>query len=177
MQKSSQIALVVAFLALLIGGLFYVGNSAPNKTPEELIRQSLADAQKAAQRGDVGGVMDVVSDDFRAGTWTKTLLRLQLARTLRASRGTSYDVHINQPVITPTVDGRADQRLVMTQFAAFSPQTGEDYYKSKATIVLLMRAETRRRYLFFREPYWRIVSMPNISALPFSDENITTDGL
>ncbi len=175
MEKSSRVALVLAVVFLLIGGIFYIANDIPDKTPEALIQESLADAQKAAQRGDVGGIMDIVSDDFRSGAWNRTTLRLLLARTLRDSRGMDYSVRVNAPKIQPSPNGRLDERLVLTQFAAFSPQTGDDYYKSKGGVMLIMRAEKRRRLLFFTEPRWRIVSILNMAALPFSDENSMGD--
>ncbi len=167
MAKSTRIGLILAVLLLVIGGVLYLGRPEV-KTPDQLITESLADAGTAAQRGDVGGVMDAFSDHFHAGDWNKPRLRLLLSRTLSAGRGTPYDVHINVPKILPSPTGKSDEREVITRFSAFYPG-GEDIYKSNDAVELIMRAETRRRYLLFREPHWRIVSIINLPSLPGSN--------
>lgn len=96
MEKSSRLALIVAIILLFVGGISYFVSRVPDKqTPDDLIRESLRDGQEAAQRGDVAGVMSIVSDDFHAGQWNKARLRLLLSRTLSHSQGVAYDVHVN----------------------------------------------------------------------------------
>ena len=168
MKTSSKITLAVAALLLFAGGFFWIMNRGPEPTPDALITQTLKDAEEAARHGSVGGVMDGVSDDFKSGAWDKTRLRLLLARTLRNGRGTDYDVHVNIPRIMASPKGNADERLVTTQFAAFYSDNNENIFGS-GPVVLVMRKETERKWLFFRAPKWRIVSVVNMALVPGAD--------
>lgn len=165
MKRSSKVALGIAVLSILLGVFFWIGASAPNPTPEEAIAQTLSDAENAARRGQVSGVMDAVSDDFQAGPWNKARLRLILSRSLSQGRGTDYDVRINAPRILPSPKNREDERVVISRMAAFYSGTGEDIWGS-GPLTLVMRKESRPRLLLFSEPRWRIVSVANIPPLP-----------
>jgi hypothetical protein len=166
MARSSRFGLLAVAVLLLLGARLYLGSRPAVTNPDDLIRASLDDAAAAARHGDVGGIMDSVSDDFHAAGWNKARLRLLLNRTITQGRGTDYDVHVNLPTIRPSPVGRSNERLVITRFAAFYTGSGEDIYKSNDAVMLVMRAETRRRYLVFSEPRWRIVSILNPPALP-----------
>lgn len=177
MKTSSKVALVVAIFMLIGGGLLWVANNSRPATPDQLIIQTLKDAETAARRGSVNGVLDTVSDDFSAGGWNKAKLRILLMKTLGQSRGTNYSVAIHPPKIMLSPKGRLDERLVMTRFAAFNTDTGDDIYKTNDPPVLLMRQETRRKWLIFNEPYWRVAGVVNLPALPGSMENSDYNGL
>ena len=166
MTKLSRIALMIAAVLLLISGSLYIANRPIEKSPDVLIGEALDDAAAAARKGDTGAFMDVVSDDFRSGSWNKARLRLLLNRTLNEGRGVNYDVHVNAPRIQPSPRGRPNERLVITRFAAFYTGPNEDIYKTNDAVMLIMRAETRRRALVLSEPRWRIVSILNLPALP-----------
>jgi hypothetical protein len=168
-KPSSKIALAVAVLLLLVGGIMVGIGRTQKPSPERLIVQSLQDAEDAARRGSVNGVMDTISEDFRAGGWDRGKIKLLLLRTMAQGRGTNYDVHVNQPRIMKSPKGREDERLVVTRFAAFYAGTGEDIYKTGEGVILVMREETRSKWLVFREPYWRVVGVVNLPALPGSD--------
>ena len=140
-------------------------------SPETLIQQSLNDAEEAAKRRDARGVMDVVSDSFRAGPLTRKTLNLQLLRAFQSGRGVNYDVQVNRPQILPSPNGRADERLVVSRFAVFYAASGDDIWSTEP-VTLVMRQEWRRKWLLFREPRWRVVSVANLPPLPGSDEGI-----
>ena len=167
MKTSSKIALIAALVLLLGSGVFWIiGQNTSTKSPEQLINESLRDAEDAAQRGSVSGVMDVVSDDFASGTWNKARLRLLLTRTLQQGRGTSYDVRVNAPTVSPSPRGNPDERVVMTRFSAFYSGSSESIYNSgNQPVLLVMRRETERKWLIFRQPRWRIISVPQIAPL------------
>lgn len=175
MKTSSKIMLALAVLLVVAGGfLFAVQGEKP--TPDALIRQSLSEAENAARRGSAGGVMDSVSDDFKSGPWDKTKLRLLLARSLKAGKGTDYNVRVNAPRIMPSPKGKPDERLVTTQFSAFYSDNGENIFGT-GPVVMVMRQETERKWLFFREPKWRIVSIVNAPPILGSDPNDAGGGL
>ena len=168
MKTSSKITLIVAALLLFAGGFFWLTSRGPEPTPDTQITETLKNAEDAARRGSVGGVMSGVSDDFKSGAWNKTRLRLLLARTLRNGRGTDYNVHVNIPRIMPSPKGNANERLVTTQFSAFYSDNNENIFGS-GPVVLVMRKETERKWVFFREPKWRIVSVVNMALVPGAD--------
>lgn len=170
MKTSSKITLVCATLLLLAGGFLWLINSGVKPTPETLITQSLQNAEESAQHGSTGGVMDSISDEFKSGAWDKTKLRLLLARTLKSGRGTDYKVHVNAPRIVPSPVGKQNERLVTTQFSAFYGDGGESIFGT-GPVVLVMRQETERKWIFFREPKWRIVSVANMPPLLGADPN------
>ena len=176
MKTSSKIALFAAVILLLLGGmLWFFGNNADPPTPEQRIVQTLHDAEVAAKRGSVNGVMDTISSNFQAGIWDYRRLKLYLIRTLSQGRGANYDVHLNQPLIQP-LKGRKDERLVTTRFAAFDSGTGADIYKTNEPLILVMREESRTHWLIFREPYWRVVGVANLPVLPGSDGGTDSGG-
>jgi hypothetical protein len=164
-KRSSKIALFVALLLVGVGVFWILGTAGPRKTPDELIRESLADAETAAKRRSPAGVMEVVSDSFQSGVWNKDRLRLMLARSIQQGRGIDYDVRINAPRILPSPNGNPDERIVISRLSAFYTGTGEDIWGS-GPLTLVMRKETRRKWIFFSEPRWRIVSVANVPPLP-----------
>jgi len=165
MKPSSWVGLALAAVLLIVGIVAYFLPSASPETSETLIRQSLRDAESAAKARRVADVMEVISDDFQAGLWNKARLRLTLVRSLRNGRGVEYDVHVNEPRILPSPKGNLGERLVITRFSAFYSGSGEDIWGSDL-LTLVMRQETRRRYLFFTRPRWRIVSVVNAPPVP-----------
>lgn len=169
MRTSSKIGIAVAAL-LLAAGLFlaYV-RALPQPTPEQAIRKTLQDAEEAAKARRSRDVMETVSDSFRAGPLTKKLLNLQLMRGMQNGRGVSYDVHVNEPKILPSPKGNPDERLVITRFAVFYSGSGDDIWNADQ-VTLVMRKESRRKWLFFEEPRWRVVSVANLPPLPGSEE-------
>lgn len=176
-KTSSKVALIAAFFLLIGGGLLWLANNYRIATPDQLITQTLKDAEDAARRGSVNGVMDTISDDFSAGGLDKAKVKLLLLKTMGQSRSSDYSVAIHPPKIMLSPKGRPDERLVTTQFAAFNPDTGEDIYRTSEPPVLLMRQETRRKWLFFSEPYWRVAGVVNMPALPGSMSNGDYGGL
>jgi hypothetical protein len=159
-------AIAALAVLLLAAGLFlaYVRGRTP-PAPEVLIRQSLKDVEAAARAHNPRGVIEVVSDSFRAGPLTRKTLNLQLVRAMQNGRGTNYDVHVNEPRILPSPTGDPDQRLVITQAAVFFTGSGEDIWSANP-MTLVMRKESRRKWLFFHEPRWRIVGIANLPPLP-----------
>lgn len=172
MSSRSKGVLFLAAVFLLIGGFLILRTrTGPEPTPEERIAQALHDAQEAARNRDLNGVMDLVSDDFRSGELNKQRLRLLLSRELRDSRGTNYDVHVNAPRILPGPKGDPKQRIVITQASVFWADTGDSIWGSNP-ITLLMREESERRWLFFTQPRWRIVSVNELNLPGGSDMSL-----
>jgi hypothetical protein len=163
MKTTSKIVLSIAALLLfVVGFLLWRVQSIPKLTPEQRIVQSLREAEDAARRHSVGGVMDLVSDDFRAGQINKQRLRLLLSRSFQNGRGVNYDVHVNAPRILPSPKKDPKERLVFTKASVFFAETGEDIWGSNP-ITLVMREEEQTRWLFLREPRWRIVAVGELS--------------
>ncbi|MES2463237.1 MAG: hypothetical protein V4671_21865 [Armatimonadota bacterium] len=163
MKTTSKIILGLAALLLFVGGfLLWRIQSAPKLTPEQQIIASLRDAEDAARRHSVGGVMNLVSDDFRAGQINKQRLRLLLNRSFQNGRGVNYDVRVNTPRILPSPKGNPEERLVFTKASVFFAETGDDIWGSNP-ITLVMRKEEQTRWLFLREPRWRIVAVGELS--------------
>lgn len=170
MQNRSKIGLLVAALVFLLGvGGILIGRQKA-VPPETLIRQSLNEVEAAAKRGDTNGVMKIVSEDFRAGMFTKKALSLRLLQAFRNGRGVDYDVHVNQPQILASPKGKTNERLVISQFAVLYAATGDDIYNT-TPVTLVMREEFKRKWLFFKEPVWRVVSV--VGVMPLPDESLT----
>ena len=151
MRTSSKIGMAVAALVLAVGlVLVFWGRRTP-PAPETLIAQSLNDAEEAAKRRDARGVMDVVSESFKAGPLTRKTLNLQLLRAFQSGRGVNYDVQVNRPQILASPNGREDERLVISRFAVFYAATGDDIWSTEP-VTLVMRREWRRKWLVLREP-------------------------
>jgi hypothetical protein len=152
--------------ALLVVGVgVLLAPRSESKTPEAQITEALQSAEEAARQGSVEGVMDIISDDFKAGPLDKARLRLSLFRAQRSARGVKYDVKVNVPRFLPLDAARPDHRTVMSKFAAFDQLSGETYWGTEPLMVV-MRKEERRRWLVFKEPAWRIVSCPALPSLP-----------
>jgi hypothetical protein len=153
-----------AALVLLGGGALLIPR-VQSKTPEVQITEALQSAEEAARRGSVEGVMDYVSDDFKAGPLDKARLRLMLLRAHKNGRGVNYDVKVNVPRFLPLDASRPDHRTVVSKFAAFDIGSGETYWGTEPLMVV-MRKEERRKLLFFKEPIWRVLACPALPALP-----------
>lgn len=150
---------------LLVGGGFLMIPRVESKTPEVQITESLQNAEEAARRGSVDGVMDYVSDDFKAGPLDKTRLRLMLMRAQKSGRGVNYDVKVNVPRFLPLDASRPDHRTVISKFAAFDLGSGETYWGTEPLMVV-MRKEERRKWGVFKEPVWRVLSCPALPSMP-----------
>jgi hypothetical protein len=163
MKTTSKIILGIAALLFFVGGfLLWRLQSAPKLTAEQRITESLQDAEDAAKRHSVGGVMEAVSDDFKAGDVNKQRLRLLLSRSFQNGRGIDYDVHVNAPRILPSPKKDPKERLVFTKASVFFADTGDDIWGSNP-ITLVMREEQQTRWLFLREPRWRIVAVGELN--------------
>lgn len=159
----------MAVLLLSIGiAVLFVALSPPKISAEQGIRQSLQEAEDAGKARNANRVMNVISEDFQAGMWNKKRLYIYLLRAMRQGRGMDYDVHVNKPRILPAAKDKPTQRVVISKVSAFYTGTGEDIWGSGA-MTLVMRQETRRKWIFFEEPVWRIVSIANIPPLPAED--------
>ena len=171
MRASSKIGFAVAALLLALGlTIVFWGRRTP-PTPEALIAQSLNDAEEAAKRRDARGVMDVVSESFKAGPLTRKTLNLQLIRAFQSGRGVDYDVQVNRPTVLPSPGGREDERLVVSRFAVFYAATGDDIWSTEP-VTIVMRREWQRKWLVLREPRWRVVSVANMPPFPGSDDGL-----
>jgi hypothetical protein len=168
MKTSSKIALVAATLLLCLSAFLVIATRQPNTPPEVLINQSLQDAENAAKRRNASGVIEVISNDFQAGMWNKERLRLIVIRSIQSSRGVDYDVRVNAPRILPSPKGDPDQRIVISKMTAFYTGTGDDIWGS-GPMTMVMQKESRRKWLFFREPRWRIVSFANVPPMPMEE--------
>jgi hypothetical protein len=165
MKRSSWIILPLALLSI-VGGVVLVG--AINQTepaPEILIAQSLEEAERAGARGNVSGVMESISEDFQSGGMNKTRLRLLLTRSQNNARGVDYDVHVNAPKILPARADKPDERVVMSKFSVFSPSDGSSYWGTDG-VTLVMRKESKTKWLLLQEPRWRIISVANLPPFP-----------
>lgn len=173
MKTGSKFVLIAAALMLMIGGgfLVFTGQSRP-VPPEQLIRASLQDAELAAKNRNANGVIEVISDDFKAGVWDKKRLYAYLLRAFRQSRGTNYNVRVNEPRILPSSRGNADERLVISKMSAFYAESGEDIWGS-GPLTMVMRKEARRKWLVFEEPRWRIIGIAGMPLLPEGADELT----
>jgi hypothetical protein len=164
MKRSSWIILPLALLCL-IGGVVLVGViNEPELAPEVLIAQSLEDAEQAGAKGNVSGVMESISEDFQSAGMNKARLRLLLTRSKNNARGVDYDVHVNAPKILPANADKPDERVVMSQFSVFSPSDGSSYWGTDG-VTLVMRKESKSKWLLLQKPCWRIVSVANLPPL------------
>lgn len=171
MKRSSKIGLILAGIFLLTAGLLlFSGARGPKPTPEMRIAEALSDAEEGARRRRVSDVMEVVSKDFRAGSLNRDRLRLLLMRSLNQGRGVRYDVQVTKPRIFPSPKGRANERLVVSRFSVFFTDSGDSIWGTDS-VTLVMREETRRKWLFFQEPHWRIVSIANLPPIPGGDDS------
>ena len=172
MKTTSKIVLGIATLLLFVGGLLlWRLQSTPKLTPEQQIVASLADAEDAAKRHSVGGVMDLVSNDLSAGQVNKARLRLLLSRSFQNGRGVNYDVHVNAPRILPSPKGDPKERLVFTKASVFFAETGEDIWGSNP-ITLVMREEQQPFGLLLRVPRWRVVAVGELSLPGVNDAEL-----
>lgn len=164
MKRSSVVLLIVALVLMGAGGFWILGAQKP-ASPDVLITQTLKDMENGARRRNTNAVLEGVSDEFNSGGLSKDRLRLLLIRSFRQSQGVEYDAHINAPRILPSPKNNPNERLVFTRASVFYTGTGENIWGSD-TLTLVMRQETRRKWLVLREPYWRVVSIANLPPLP-----------
>ena len=165
MKRSSWIILPLALLCLIAGVVLVGAVNQPEPATEVLIAQSLEEAERAAARGNISGVMESISDNFQSGGMNKARLRLLLTRTQSNTRGVDYDVHVNAPKILPPRADRPEERVVMSRFSVFSPSDGSSYWGTDA-VTLVLHKEYKTKWLFISEPCWRIVSVANLPSLP-----------
>ncbi len=172
MNLSGRTKIGIIACVLLVAGLFLVfGAHGPAATPDQEIRQSLKNAEDAARSHSPNGVMEAVSDDFKAGPLNKKRLNLLLMRAMNQGRGVNYDAKVTEPQILPSPLGRENERLVITRFAVFYTDSGANIWGGNDPVTLVMRRETQRKFLVFKEPRWRIVSVANLPTLPGSDSD------
>ncbi|MDX1932478.1 MAG: hypothetical protein SFU56_07720 [Capsulimonadales bacterium] len=166
MRTSSKIALVLAVLLIGIGSLLLLRR--PEESAETLITRALRNAEQGAKNRSARQIMEVISEDFQAGLWNRRRLYLQVARSLRDGRGTDFDAQVTRPRILPSPKGNPNERLVFSRLSVFETGSGSDLWGT-GDVALVMRKESRPVFLVFREPYWRIVSVPNLPPLPPGD--------
>lgn len=168
MRRSSKVALILALLLLGGSAVLLVQSSASSPRPEALIREALRDAEEAAQKRSVRGVMEIVSHTYKdAAGFNKDRLRLALVNALRQAQGAAYDVQVSAPRITMD-KARPDQAIVMTTITVTERQNGGNLWGGQE-VTLVMRKEMQRRWLVFTEPRWRVTSVVNLPPLPGSD--------
>jgi hypothetical protein len=165
MNMNRRWVLMSSVALVLLGGGVLLIPRVESKTPEAAITESLQSAEEAARKGSVEGVMNYVSDDFKAGPLDKARLRLMLMRAQKNGRGVNYDVKVNVPRFLPIDASRPDHRTVVSKFAAFDIGSGETYWGTDPLMVV-MRKEERRKWVFFKEPVWRVVACPALPPLP-----------
>ena len=153
----------LSVVSITAGGIWLAAPH-PAASPELQIAEALQDASDAAKRGSVDGVMEVVSDDFKSGVLTKQRLRLLLMRSQQSARGVNYDVKVTPPRILPAGE-KPDERVVMSRLAVFDAVGGDTYWGADG-LTFVMRKEKRRRFLFFTEPRWRVISVANLPPFP-----------
>lgn len=166
MKRSSWILLTAAVL-LLGGGFLLLRQINKPPRPEALIRQALRDAEGAAKRRSVSGIMEIVSPRYP----DRNRLRLTLVNAIQRSQGVSYEVRIDAPQIVWT-PGKSDQAVVMTRVSVVDAATGENLWGGGEAppITLVMQRETRRRWLVLVQDRWRITSIANLpSGLGFGE--------
>ena len=172
MRRSSWVGLGVALVLLLAGAGWFLLREGTPPTPEQLITESLNDAEQAARKRNLSGVMEIVSRDFRAGGGlNRDRLRILLLRALNQSRGVDYGVQVAAPRIFPSPQGEKDKRLVVSRLSVFYNESGETIWGSNEPMVFVMREETRRKLLFLKEPRWRIVGVANLPPIPGGDDS------
>ena len=165
MRRSSKILLGVAVLLLGGAGLLLLSQSRPRPDAETLIRQALQEAEQAARRRDVAGVMEIVSQDYKdAANLNKARLRLLLTRYVRQSVGTRYDVRVS-PRLIQRDEGDPDRAVVLATITVFDPANRENLWGGEE-LSLVMRREQRRRWLLLPEDRWRVISVVNVPSLP-----------
>jgi type II secretory pathway pseudopilin PulG len=163
MKRSSQITLIASAALVAAGGVALAIPRDAELTEEEAITQTLQRAEDAARRGSTEGVMACISDDFKAGVLDKTRLRLMLMRAQKNARGVRYDVSVNAPRFLPKDPAQPDQRTVISKFAAFGES---ESFWSTEPVMLVMRKEEERSWIFFKHPIWRVRACPALPALP-----------
>ena len=167
MKRTSWLALAAGLILLAAAGLLVV-NARPQPTRETLIRQALREAEEAAKKRSVGGVMGIVSNDYKdASNLNKDRLRIALARSYQMARGMSYDVRVKSPTVVPD-QTNPDEALVFTTISVVDATGGgqELWGGAGQTITFKMRRETGRKWLVFPEDRWRVVSVVNLPPLP-----------
>ena len=169
MRTSSKIALGVAVLLLAAAAVLFVAGSGPRATAEAQIGQALREAQEAAQQRSVGGVMKIVSDDYKdASNMNKDRLAAALLRSYHMARnsGIKYDVRVGKPDVR--LDPKnPDEALVLTSISVVDTSNNQSLYgDSNTQLMLKMRREPGRRWLVLPDDKWRITSVVNLPPLP-----------
>jgi hypothetical protein len=165
-MRSIQRAVLLVSLALIVFSLaWWLLAPRPRLSIDAQIAQSLRDAEEAARRGDVNGVLDAVSDDFSAGMLTKPRLRLLLLRARQSARGVDYEIQVNPPQILPARADRPQERVVISRFTAFDGISGASYWATES-LTLMMRVERRSSWMPWAGECWRIVGVPNLPPIP-----------
>jgi hypothetical protein len=165
MRVTSWRVLAASAALALLGGGAALWPRPENLSPEQGIARAIEGAEEAARRGSVEGILEYVADDFKSGMLDKARLRLLLMRASKNSRGVDYDVRFNAPRFLPADPKTPDQRTVISRFAAFEAVGGETLWGTEG-VMLVMRKETRRKWLVFSEPVWRVASCPALPPLP-----------
>ena len=170
MKRSSWVALVAAVLLLGGSGVLLVVRGGKRPTPEQLIRQSLRDVEEAGRKRSVGGVMSAVSKDYKdAAGFNKDRLRLLLARAVQDTQNRTFDVRVTPRNIS-FLPGNRDQATVVVQTAVVDTQNGETIWGGDQLITLVMRRESRRKWLVFSDDVWRVVGAANLPPFGGGDE-------
>lgn len=157
---------LIASLLCIGGGLLWWAAPRPSASAEVQIADALQEMADAARRGSVDGVMAYVSDDFKAGSIDRRRLRLLLMRSRESGRSVDYDVRVTPPKVLPAT--RPDERVVMSRLTVFETLGGETLWGADG-LTFVMRRESRRHLLVFTVPQWRVLSVPNLPPLPFSE--------
>ncbi len=162
MQSSSKRALGVAALLVLALAVFLMLRQ-PSAPDQDQIAAQLDAARAAAQNHNVGGIMAVISSDFKGPSPISNVdsLHFGLRQALRDSG--AVRVTFSPPNIVVTGDTATSTNQVTVRNA----ESGQPTFDQPVT--LNWKREDSHRFLIFPTKIWRVVGTQYQGGLPGSD--------
>jgi len=160
MQKSSRIALTLAALLVVVLAAYFVVRQ-PQPSDQEQIMAQMDAARAAAERHDAGGIMKIISADYKGGTpadGNVDELHFFLSRNI--GKAGPVDVTLAPPSITLQGDAA-------TSVSHLTVRTRDDNMaRYDQNITLHWKRESGYRLLVVPTAVWRVVK----ADFPYPEE-------
>jgi hypothetical protein len=156
MQRSSKRVLgIVALLVVVLAGFFLLRQ--PSVPDRDQITAQLDAARGAAEQHSVGGIMKIVSAEYKDSNFNNDQLHFFLARVMRQSG------RVTVLLSPPNVMVNGDSATSTSQVTVRSRET--DHVIFDQPVTLNWRREEGHRLLVLPAHVWRVVGA-QYSALP-----------
>lgn len=150
MKAKTAVWMVLALVVVLLGLRLTVFAPKPDDTT--LVRAALAESVLASREGRAGGVLDVLSTDFKVNEDQVGNYRRDIAKFIRDSRP---DLEVtNQDVLVNETDGTA--RIVSPVHVKID-FLGQKRDFTLKEVTMVFRKEDARNYLVIPTRKWRLV--------------------